>query len=61
MHLIASMPNAPMMELIHEPPHGPYSAFMDIFTDPPLMNDGYISVPGGPGLGITIRPDLIES
>jgi L-alanine-DL-glutamate epimerase-like enolase superfamily enzyme len=59
MHLIASMPNAPMMELIHEPPHGPYSAFMDIFTAPPLMKDGYITVPDGPGLGVTIRPDLI--
>jgi L-alanine-DL-glutamate epimerase-like enolase superfamily enzyme len=57
------MPNAPMMELIHEPPHGPYSAFMDIFTDPPSMKDGYITVPDGPGLGlgITIRPELIES
>jgi L-alanine-DL-glutamate epimerase-like enolase superfamily enzyme len=61
MHLIASMPNASMMELIHEPPHGPYSAFMDIFTAPPLMKDGYITVPDGPGLGITIRPDLIET
>jgi L-alanine-DL-glutamate epimerase-like enolase superfamily enzyme len=60
MHLIASMPNAPMMELIHEPPHGPYSAFMEIFTEPPLMKDGYITVPDGPGLGVTIRPDLIE-
>jgi L-alanine-DL-glutamate epimerase-like enolase superfamily enzyme len=59
MHLIASMPNAPMMELIHEPPHGPYSAFMDIFTEPPLMKDGFITVPDGPGLGVTIRPDLI--
>jgi len=59
MHLIASIPNAPMMELIHEPPHGPYSAFMEIFTDPPLMKDGYITVPEGPGLGVTIKPDLI--
>jgi L-alanine-DL-glutamate epimerase-like enolase superfamily enzyme len=59
MHLIASIPNAPMMELIHEPPHGPYSAFMEIFTDPPLMKDGYITVPDGPGLGVTIKPDLI--
>jgi L-alanine-DL-glutamate epimerase-like enolase superfamily enzyme len=61
MHLIASMPNAPMMELIHEPPHAPYSAFMDIFTAPPLMKDGFITVPDGPGLGVTIRPDLIQS
>lgn len=59
LHLICSMPNAPMMELIHEPPHGPYSAFMEIFTEPPLMKDGYITVPDGPGLGVTIRPDLI--
>ena len=60
MHLIASMPNAPMMELIHEPPINPYTAFMDIFEDPPLMKDGFITVPDGPGLGVTIRPDLIE-
>jgi L-alanine-DL-glutamate epimerase-like enolase superfamily enzyme len=59
MHLIASMPNAPLMELIHEPPHAPYSAFMDIFTAPPVMKEGYITVPDGPGLGVTIRPDLI--
>ncbi len=58
-HLIASMPNAPMMELIHEPPNAPYSAFMDIFEAPPLMKDGFIDVPDGPGLGVTIRPDLI--
>ena len=36
-------------------------SFMDIFTDPPLMKDGYITVPDRPGLGITIRPDLIVS
>lgn len=40
-------------------PHGPCSAFMDIFTDPPLMKHGYITVPDGPGPGVTIRPDLI--
>ncbi len=32
---------------------------MEIFTEPPLMKDGFITVPEGPGLGVTIRPDLI--
>ena len=32
---------------------------MGIFQDPPLMKDGYITVPDGPGLGVTINPDLL--
>lgn len=32
---------------------------MHIFEAPPLMKDGFITVPDGPGLGVTIRPDLI--
>ncbi len=59
MHLICSMPNAPMMEIIHEPPNAPYTAFMDIFEDPPLMKDGFITVPDGPGLGVTIKEGLL--
>jgi L-alanine-DL-glutamate epimerase-like enolase superfamily enzyme len=59
MHLIASLPNAPMMELIHEPPNAPYTAFLDLFEAPPLMRDGFTQVPDGPGLGVAIRPDLI--
>jgi L-alanine-DL-glutamate epimerase-like enolase superfamily enzyme len=59
MHLICALPNAPMMELIHEPPKAPYSAFMDIFEDPPLMKNGFITVPDGPGLGVTIKPELL--
>jgi D-galactarolactone cycloisomerase len=59
MHLICSLPNAPMQEIIHEPPAGDSNALWSIFTDPPVLKDGYYTVPDGPGLGLTIRPDLI--
>ena len=59
MHLICSMPNAPFIELVHEPPVAPFDSQLAIFTNPPVMKDGVITVPDGPGLGVTINPDLI--
>jgi D-galactarolactone cycloisomerase len=61
LHLISSWPNAPTMEIIHEPPIGDYSSGLAIFENPPVVDkDGYFTVPDGPGLGVTIKSDLIE-
>ena len=62
LHLVASWPHAPYLELLHEPPIGDYQHGFSIMQDPPLVDsDGYIPVPQGPGLGVEIDPDLIIS
>ncbi|MFC1511809.1 mandelate racemase/muconate lactonizing enzyme family protein [Candidatus Latescibacterota bacterium] len=61
LHLIASWPNAPYIEVLHDPPIGAYQNHYAIFTNPPMIEkDGCQPVPQGPGLGIEMNPDLIE-
>jgi D-galactarolactone cycloisomerase len=60
LHLVCSWPHAPTLEIIHEPPIGDYKYRWSQFTEPILLDkDGYMSPPDGPGLGVTINPDLI--
>lgn len=68
MHLAASqaqvsygdMDYAPHFELQHNPPYQNFHEQWSIFTDPPKLDkDGYLPVPTAPGLGLTIKPDLI--
>jgi D-galactarolactone cycloisomerase len=60
-HLVASTPNAPIVEFIHEPPVGDIFAGWSVFENAPVLEkDGYMKVPQGPGLGVTLRPDLID-
>jgi len=60
LHLVASWQHAPYLEVVHDPPIGDYRHFLSIFTDPPLVDDnGLISVPDAPGLGVSIDRDLI--
>jgi len=60
MHLVASWQHAPYLEVVHDPPVGDYRHFLSIFTDPPLVDDnGLITLPDGPGLGVSINKDLI--
>jgi L-alanine-DL-glutamate epimerase-like enolase superfamily enzyme len=62
LHLVASWPHAPYLELLHEPPIGSYRHRLAIFQNPPAVDaTGHISVPRGPGLGIEIDPDLVAS
>jgi L-alanine-DL-glutamate epimerase-like enolase superfamily enzyme len=61
LHLVASWPNAPFMELLHDPPIGDYRHKFSIFANPPEVSKGMMSVPTGPGLGVEINPDMIES
>ncbi len=61
MHLTASWPNAPIVEFIHEPPIADIFAGWSVFESAPVLEkDGYMKMPTGPGLGVTIRKDLIE-
>jgi L-alanine-DL-glutamate epimerase-like enolase superfamily enzyme len=60
LHAIASWPHAPWIELLHDPPISPYTNGFAIFEEPPQVDkEGYLSLPQGPGLGVTIRKDLM--
>lgn len=61
LHLVASWPHAPYLELLHDPPIGDYRHRFSIMENPPTVDkDGYVSVPQGPGLGVEINRDLVE-
>jgi L-alanine-DL-glutamate epimerase-like enolase superfamily enzyme len=62
MHLIASLPNAPYLEITHDLPLADYSNGFAVFEEPPVFNKGgYFDMPQKPGLGMTIKRDLIQS
>lgn len=62
LHLVASWPHAPYWEILHDPPIGSHENRFAIFQDPPHVgSDGLIDVPQGPGLGVTIKEDLISA
>jgi L-alanine-DL-glutamate epimerase-like enolase superfamily enzyme len=61
MHLVATWPNAPMIEIANEGPEGAYEHSYAVFEKPiALTRDGYFELPSGPGLGVAIRKDLYE-
>jgi D-galactarolactone cycloisomerase len=61
LHLVASWPHAPYLELLHEPPIGSYEHRLGIFRNLPTVDaTGHMSLPQGPGLGVEIDPDLVE-
>lgn len=60
LHLIASWPHSPYLELLHDPPIGRYHHGFSILAEPPVVDsEGFIRVPQGPGLGVAIDPDLV--
>jgi len=60
LHAIASWPNAPWIEILHDPPIAAYTNGFAIMADPPLVDkQGYLNLPQGPGLGVAIDKDLI--
>ena len=60
LHLVASWPHAPFLELLHDPPIGDYRHAFSIMKEYPVVEEGLIAVPQGPGLGVEIDPDIIE-
>jgi D-galactarolactone cycloisomerase len=62
MHLVASWPNAPLLEVGNEGPEGAYEHSYAVFEKPiALTSDGFFELPQAPGLGVAIRKDLYES
>ena len=62
LHLIASWPEAtsPYIEIFNDEPIGNYTYPFSIFEEPPMLTkDGYFELPQKPGLGMTIKEDLI--
>ncbi|MCP5117630.1 MAG: mandelate racemase/muconate lactonizing enzyme family protein [bacterium] len=60
LHVVASWPHSPYLEMLHDPPVGDYRHAFRIFKEPPTVDDeGFIQPPEGPGLGVEIDPDLI--
>jgi L-alanine-DL-glutamate epimerase-like enolase superfamily enzyme len=61
MHLVATWPNAPLLECSNEGPEGAYEHSYAVFDEPiALTKDGYFDLPQRPGLGVSIRKDLYE-
>jgi len=60
LHMVASWTHAPFMELLHDPPIADYRHGFSIMKNPPLVQNGMIEVPQGPGLGVEIDRDLVE-
>lgn len=60
LHLVASWKHAPFLEMLHDPPIGDYRHAFAMMKDHPVVENGFISVPQGPGLGVEIDPDFIE-
>jgi L-alanine-DL-glutamate epimerase-like enolase superfamily enzyme len=62
LHAIASWPNAPWIEILHDPPIAAYTNGFAIMGNAPLVDkEGYLNLPQGPGLGVSINKDLIAS
>jgi L-alanine-DL-glutamate epimerase-like enolase superfamily enzyme len=70
-HLNASLQNAvflgptygtgPTWEVFHEPPIVDADQIWSVYENPPHIDrDGYMQLPDQPGLGVTIKQDLIE-
>jgi len=60
LHAIASWPNSPWIEILHDPPVAAYTNGFAIMQNPPQVDkEGYLNLPQGPGLGVEINKDLI--
>jgi len=60
LHLVASWMHAPFLEILHDPPIGDYRHAFSIMKEYPVVENGLISVPQGPGLGVEINSDFID-
>ena len=55
LHLSASLPNSPWIELLQDPPALEASEFQGLIAQPLVPDaDGYVRVPDGPGLGVEL-------
>ncbi len=60
LHLVASWPNSPFLEMLHDPPVADYhNRWATMAGAPEVGRDGFIAVPQGPGLGVDVDRSLI--
>jgi D-galactarolactone cycloisomerase len=60
LHCIASWPNAPWIEYLHDPPIQAYTNRFAMFENPPLVDkQGFVNLPQGPGWGVQINRAMI--
>lgn len=59
LHLVASWPNAPYLELLHDPPIADYRHRFAMMINAPEVRDGWLGVPQGPGLGVEIDRSMV--
>ncbi len=60
LHLIASWPNAPYIEIFNDRPIGNYEYPFAVFENPPVIDkEGYFNLPQGPGLGMAIKKEFL--
>lgn len=61
LHLAAAWPHCPYLELLHDPPIGDYQSGFAMLNQPPVVDqEGFVTVPQGPGLGVEINPDFLR-
>jgi D-galactarolactone cycloisomerase len=65
LHFLAALPAYPHAANVPFPPLleydiGENALQSEIFTNPPRYADGYLGVPAGPGLGVTLDPDAVR-
>ena len=59
LHLSASCPNSPYVELLQEPPALPVQTFQGLITEPLVPDaDGNVLLPAKPGLGVELDTSL---
>jgi D-galactarolactone cycloisomerase len=61
LHAIASWPHSPWIEILHDPPVAAYTNGFAIMENAPLVEKGYLNLPQGPGLGVSIDKGMIGS
>jgi L-alanine-DL-glutamate epimerase-like enolase superfamily enzyme len=58
LHMIGAIPNAgPHVEYSIEPPICPEG----LYTPLPLVRDGQVDIPSGPGWGVEINPEWLSA
>ena len=61
LHLVASWPNAPYLEIFNDRPIGNYEHPFSVFENPLTVDkEGYFNLPQAPGLGMTIKKEFLS-
>lgn len=61
LHAIASWPNAPWIEILHDPPVAAYTNGFAMMEDAPEVDkEGYLNLPQTPGWGVTINRAMLS-